>query len=91
MSVVYFDQLSGAVLTQKLVKTLFGGCFQTFSFNSNIFSDFTAEIKLKTAPKKCFDQLLGWRSTRKLVKIHNRCPYTEDGLLLLELMDLLGL
>ena len=87
--VVYFDQLSVAARTTKLVEKLFAFLslfcsLQTFS------SDFSPEIKnfynqqqvlevvlikynLNEQKKveKCFDQLLGAHSTRKLVKIHN--------------------
>ena len=35
--VVYFDQLSGAARTQKLIKTFFSAVFQPFLFISKLF------------------------------------------------------
>ena len=46
-SVVYFDQLSGACSTRKLVETFFSAVFRPFLFISDLFSDFTAEINKK--------------------------------------------
>ena len=77
--VVYFDQFLGAARTRKLVETLFFSRFQPFIFNLTFFSDFRREITEKGLKKvkrlkmaeKCFDQLSGAFSTRKLVKIHN--------------------
>ena len=40
MGVVYFDQILGAALTQKLVDTLFLGRFQTFLFKISVSTDF---------------------------------------------------
>ena len=56
MSVVYFDQLLGAVRTQKLVEILFFQPFSTF------FSDFTPEINLSKLVnmQKLVDSLRGY-------------------------------
>ena len=45
ISVVYFDQLTGNVHTQKLVKTLFWAVFNFFGSFKTIFSDFTFKKK----------------------------------------------
>ena len=49
--VVYFDQLSGAESTRKLVETFFSAVFRPFLFFfvdfRPFFSDFTAEINKK--------------------------------------------
>ena len=45
--VVYFDQLSGAVCTWKLVKPFFQPFFNLFCSFQSLFSDFTAEINKK--------------------------------------------
>ena len=58
MAVVYFDQLSGAARTQKLVKLLFQ-LFLTFFVN---FIPFTVISRLKST------------KTRKLVEIQNIWP-----------------
>ena len=42
---MYFDQLSGAAGTQKLVKTPFLIVFNLFCLFHTFFSDFSAEIK----------------------------------------------
>ena len=83
---MYFDQLLDAAHTRKLAKILFFSRFQAFLFSFSFFSDFTPEInkkrlktekgkkltrKLENGWKKCFNQLSGARSTRKLVEIHN--------------------
>ena len=61
-------------------KNIFFVHFQIF------FSDFSLEItekvwneqkRLKNGWKKCFDQLLGARSTQKLVEIHNICGFSS--------------
>ena len=90
LSVVYFDQLLGAACTQKLVETFFSAIFLPFLFNSKPFQIFhnwnhkkmsekklwNEQKRLKNDWKKGFDQLLGARSTRKLVKIHNSWAFT---------------
>ena len=45
--VVYFDQLSGACSTRKLVETFFQPFFDLFCSFQTFFSDFTAEINKK--------------------------------------------
>ena len=70
-----FDQLSGAAHTQKLVETLFSAVFKLFGsiFTVKSLNEVKNEQKsLKTAEKKCFEQLSGARSTRKLVEIHHK-------------------
>ena len=67
-AVVYFDQLSGAARTLKLVKILFSAVFNIFCSFQTFFSYFTPEI----TENKCFNQLSGTHSTRKLVKKHNK-------------------
>ena len=49
--VVYFDQLLGAVSTQKLVKLLFPALFNLFCSFQTFFSDFTDEINKKRLKK----------------------------------------
>ena len=44
LTVVYFDQLSGAGLTQKLVKILFPAVFNLFPTFKTFFSEFLSEI-----------------------------------------------
>ena len=61
LTVVYFNQLSGAVRTRKLVKLLFFSHFQVFLFIFIFFSDFMPEINqkhLKMNKKMCFCLLL---------------------------------
>ena len=58
--VVYFDQFSGAVCTRKLVKILFWAVF-----------NLKRRKKVENYINKYFNQLLGARSTHKLVEIHN--------------------
>ena len=53
--------------TQKLVETFFFSRFSNFFVH---FKAFSVISRLKST-KKCFDQLLGARSTQKLVEIHN--------------------
>ena len=48
IGVVYFDQLSGAGHTQKVVKQLFPAVFNLFCSFQTFFSDFTPEINKKT-------------------------------------------
>ena len=48
-TVVYFDQLLGAELTQKLVKTFFSAVFQPFMFISNLFQWFHTWNQQKTS------------------------------------------
>ena len=47
IGVVYFDQLLGAVRTQKLAKTFFSAIFNLFCSFFSFFSDFMAEITKK--------------------------------------------
>ena len=50
--VVYFDQLLGAVRTQKLVELIFFSGFQGFLFISNLFLWFHARNQQKTSEKE---------------------------------------
>ena len=81
VGVVYFDQLLGVARTWKLVKTL----FQLFSTKTQFFQMFFLEFrrkfiekrfkrrkKVENSCKKYFNQLLGSRSDRELVIIHNK-------------------
>ena len=54
LAIVYFNQLLGAVRTQKLFKQLFSAVFNLFCSFKTYFSEFMAEInkkRLKTAEK----------------------------------------
>ena len=62
----------GAARTQKLVQTLFSAIFNV-DFSSEITEKrFEMNKKGWKRLKKCFEQLSGVRSTRKLVKKHNK-------------------
>ena len=51
---MYFDQLSGAVHTRKLVEIPIFGCFQPFCLFEMFFSDFLPEINY-TSVHTCVD------------------------------------
>ena len=78
MGVLYFDQLSGAVGTQKLVKNLFLAVFKLFWSSQTFLGDFSAEIKkkrLNTAKKS----LKNFWNEQKRLKIAKKLFWPAFG------------
>ena len=72
-SIVY-NSISISMVYCCVFRPAFSAVFNLFCSFQTFFSDFTAEIN------KCFNQLLGARSTQKLVEIHNSLLFqaTQD-------------
>ena len=73
---MFFDQLSSAARTQKLVKTLFSAVFNSFCSFQNFISDFTAEInkkRLKKYKKMCVFRKKVWNQQKRLKTAEKNC------------------